>query len=280
MRRAPSAKEDGVEMNEMKTKRALMAMTLVVAVVAPAMGGETKERTEKTWVTATGGTTVIPPDAHVLFVGDEGGESFDLAELRDGETRTFGVGEKQVTVTRAGDVATLSRVSSDAEKSLEVKCKVGQDNCRVITFKDEPEKIMVVVEKTRECVNGIGDCEPLDIDVEKLGGNAKVRTIVRKVECDDQGNCQESSDVTSDAKIVKVLAHGDGPGDGTLAKIMMFHADDVAGDQVLMVCPEGDSTLHVAKDEADDTYLCPKHNVPMEKAPLPALKRKAPAQGK
>jgi len=256
-----------------------LAVTFVVAVVAPALGGETQSRTEKTWVSAADGAVALPADGHMLFVGDEGGESFDVAELQDGETRTFGVGEKQVTVTRAGDVVTLSRVSPEAEKNLEVKCNVNQDNCRVLTFKDEPEKVMIVVEKTRSCVNGIGDCAPVDIEVEKLGGDAaKIRTIVRRVECDDQGNCQEFSDVASGGKMVKVVADGGMHGDGSHAKVMMFHAGGLDGDQVLMVCPEGDSTLNVAKDEADQTYLCPKHNVPMEKAPL--LKRRAPAQSK
>ena len=35
--------------------------------------------------------------------------------------------------------------------------------------------------------------------------------------------------------------------------------------KVVLTCPEGDAKIHVEQEEAEDTFLCPKHSVPMEK---------------
>ena len=37
------------------------------------------------------------------------------------------------------------------------------------------------------------------------------------------------------------------------------------GEEVVLRCPEGDTTMRVDLDEADETYLCPKHSLPLEK---------------
>ena len=41
--------------------------------------------------------------------------------------------------------------------------------------------------------------------------------------------------------------------------------------KVHLRCPEGDSTIHVDKEEAGDVFLCPKHSVPMEQIKSPRL---------
>ena len=38
----------------------------------------------------------------------------------------------------------------------------------------------------------------------------------------------------------------------------------LASDSVLLRCTEGDATITVKKEEAKDTFLCPKHSTPME----------------
>jgi hypothetical protein len=43
-------------------------------------------------------------------------------------------------------------------------------------------------------------------------------------------------------------------------KMHMLHTDGAT-----LACPEGDATIHVKKEEANDVFLCPKHSVPMEK---------------
>jgi len=39
-----------------------------------------------------------------------------------------------------------------------------------------------------------------------------------------------------------------------------------SGSQASLRCPEGDVTMVVDRDEADETYLCPKHAVPLERS--------------
>jgi hypothetical protein len=59
---------------------------------------------------------------------------------------------------------------------------------------------------------------------------------------------------------MEIVADFDSPGHGD---VMIFHADPLDGKTVLR-CPEGDATVRVDEEEADDTFLCPKHSVPME----------------
>lgn len=216
-----------------------------IAMVAVLFAGLVSAADAK-WVTDDNQTIEIHAHADAMFF-DEGGESFDLAELRDGETRTFGVGDKQVTVARTGDVVTIARDESDDGRVLEFQCDTGKDNCQVITFADNPEKVMIMIQKTRECINGVGDCGDLDIAIGDIG-EAR-HAIIRTMKCGDAGSCQNFE------KII---------GGGPHHKMMFIHADE-QGDQVLLGCPEGDSKIHVTQEEAEDTFLCPKHSVPMVK---------------
>ncbi len=212
---------------------------------------------------------------HVLI---EDGEAFDLSDLADGETRVFGVGDKQVTVSREGDLATIRRARGAGDPEMEITCRLSSDTCKVITSEDDPSRVMLVIQKTRECENGVGDCddELLDLD---LGGEGHAVLVRKIVECDEEGNCEETADVTT---------HGDAHGhamiriedfEGSLPEDLVFVGEDgkwvgdtggkrvvVVGrdDRVALRCPEGDATMRVDKDEAGDVFLCPKHSVPLE----------------
>ena len=69
---------------------------LVVALVAVLFTGLVSAG-DAQWVAKDGEMVELHAHANAMFISDEGGEPFDLAELRDGETRTFGEGQKQVT---------------------------------------------------------------------------------------------------------------------------------------------------------------------------------------
>jgi hypothetical protein len=224
----------------------------VVALVAVLCTGPVSAGCAE-WVTDDDQRIEIHAHADAMFF-DENGESFDLAELQDGETRTFGEGQKQVTVARVGDVVTIVRDESEEKSKLEILCDTGRDTCKVITFSDDPEKVMIMIQKTRECVNGIGDCADVDIaigDYDGQGGHAVIRTV----KCDDTGNCEHFEKIGGGSEVITIR-------EGGPHKMMFVHADE-HGDQVLLRCPEGDSKIHVDKDEAADTFLCPKHSVPM-----------------
>ncbi len=162
----------------------------------------------------------------------------------------------------------IERVESDAA-NLELKCTIGRDTCQVVTFEDDPEKVMIVVKKTRECVNGIGDCDAMiDVELESLEDGGNVHAIVKKVQCDDAGNCEEFENVigSSEMKIITDLHHG-----GPHENVMVLRTDELGGDQVMLRCPEGDSTVRVDLEEAEDTFLCPKHSLKMEKSSGPMI---------
>jgi hypothetical protein len=201
------------------------------------------------WVSNEGKAKVIGSGMHAFFIDDEGGDRFDLADLRDGETKTFGSGDKQLTATRTGDEVALSRPAHGKESAMRVTCKLSSDHCSVVTFDDDPEKVMVIVQKTRECIDGEGDCDAdADVDiVSGVGGPGAHHVIVRKIECngDDCENLDEAGSADLPMKIVRVHS---GP-----------------SDRVTLRCPKGDTTMRVAPDEADKSYLCPKHSLRLEK---------------
>jgi hypothetical protein len=250
----------------------ILAVAAALCVGAAALAEEEKEHT---WVSAEGHAMALHAHHDAMFISEEG--AFDVAELQDGETRTFGEGDKQVTVTRDGDVVTINRMEKGEERQVEIECEVDRDTCKVMTFADDPERVMVIVKKTRECVDGEGDCEAtVDVHLDHLKLGKGMHTMIREVRCDDEGNCEEFEDVHAGGEVeITADVHADGHGN-----VMILKTSEMAGNKVVLVCPEGDSRVTVDKEEADDTFLCPKHSVPMEKGPEKVLIKKIRVQEK
>jgi hypothetical protein len=240
----------------MKGRRGTVGMMLAVAALgcaaAVAGGG--------VWVSSDGETHGTLEGGKVVLVG--GGEGFDLSQLADGETRVFGAGDHSVTATRRGDVATITRAASDDGQAVDVTCELGRDKCRIVTTASAPERVMIVVQKERTCVDGEGDCAEVSVDAADAMPGDGQRIEIRKVlRCEDPDHCEESEDLSGDPMMfISPLAGMDHP-DVHEFILAMPH-----GDSVLLRCPEGDATLRVKKDEAEQVYLCPKHSKPMQKA--------------
>lgn len=235
-------------------KQILGVFVLALAAVllaAPLVAGEGE------WVTDDHQTIAIHAVHDAMFFG-EGGETFDLSDLRDGETRTFGEGAKQITVDRLGDVVTIVREESGDEGKLEILCDAGKDTCQVITFEKDPEKVMIMIKKTRHCINDVGDCDGMNLTIDSIAGAG--HAIIKTVKCNDAGECEHFENVIGGPASVEIHEFKGGPHHN-----MMFISDGHA-DEVLLSCPEGDSRIHVGLEEAEDTFLCPKHSVPMVKA--------------
>ena len=202
------------------------------------------------WVSKDGHAHAVAAGMHAVFIGDEDGERFDLADLRDGETRLFGRGDKQLTARRSGDEVVLSRPARGDDSELRIVCRLSSDQCSVVTFEDEPEKVLLMVEKHRECAGDPADCEgPFDVDVLSGAGEPGRHVVIRRVECSGD-DCDELEDVaagTAAPHSIKILRSGD-------------------PDQVALRCPKGDTTMRVARADAEKTYLCPQHSLPLEKA--------------
>lgn len=256
---------------------ALASLMLVLAAAStPAEEG--------TWVTSSGQVHAIH-GSKAFFVSNDDAERFDLADLRDGETRTFGSGPGAVTVSRSGDEATITRVGSgDDVSTIDITCRLNDDTCTVLTFPNDPEKVMVAIEKERTCINGAGDC-----DFALGGGEGH---IIIDIDCDaDITDCSElhaihlqgladlhdnftveTEDDGNPSRIVIRRIGGIGTEEDNVfvTKIDfssiggMHRIHEIHGDRVMLSCSEGDATIMVEKDEADDTFLCPKHSTPME----------------
>jgi hypothetical protein len=243
----------------------LIGLAVIAATVITTAG-------DRVWVGKDGKTTALHPDAHAMFIGDDG-ERFDLADLADGETRTFGRGDKAITASRQGDAVTLTRPAVDDRRALDMTCRLSSDRCQIVTFADDPDRVMLIIEKTRECVGGAGDCD-VDVDVAHLGGTAAHLQLRKMMHCGDEGECEE---------IIEEI--GEGPHGHGVVKLEIDRAgvdpdDDVvvvrrlgldgptvffSDGRVALACPEGDTTMRVDKEEAEDVFLCPKHSVPLER---------------
>jgi len=268
---------------------ALASLVLVMAAVSTPAG-------EGTWVSDSGQVHAIR-GGNAVFVTEDDAERFDLSDLADGETRTFGSGPRAVTVSRSGSEATITRrASGDDVSAIEITCQLNDDTCTVLTFPSDPDKVMVAIEKERTCLDGAGDC-----DFSLAGGEGH---IVVDIDCDgdDGGDCNEihtmqleglaelhknfTVETTDDeggasSRIVIRRIGGDGAkedsvfvtraGTSVLGGMHRMHA--LHGDSVMLSCSEGDATIMVAKDEAEDTFLCPKHSTPMEQVKGPGTLR-------
>jgi hypothetical protein len=255
-------------------------MLLMTVGVASAADGE--------WVSNDGKVHKLSGNA--MFISEDGGDAdrFDLSEMRDGETRTFGVGARAVTVSRRGDVATISRSNSGGDVSkIDIACNLGEDTCTVVTFADDPEKVMVAIEKERVGVNGEGDCDAHPGEwMHEDGAHVIVEIDCDGEECDELQNLQldeiheglSSFVVKSDRMegdlnrvLIKRMTEGGedghnvfvqrlGEGSAVQRKLHRVHMNST-----MLRCPEGDATLSVTKEEAEETFLCPKHSTPLEK---------------
>jgi len=257
---------------------ALAGLVLVLAAGSAGAG-------EGKWVSDSGKVHVVR-GGNAVFVSDDNAERFNLSDLADGETRTFGSGFKAVTVSRSGDEASITRKGSgDDVSAIDITCSLDEDTCTVLTFPDEPEKVMVAIEKERICADGVGDC-----DMSFHEGHGEGHVVV-DIDCDAE-DCNEfrTMHLNGLAELhntftVEATADGDEPsrivirrvGDpgakednvfvtkmGASAMGGLHEIRALRGDNVMLRCSEGDATIMVEKEEADDTFLCPKHSTPME----------------
>lgn len=193
-----------------------------------------------------------------------GGERFDLAELADGEVRTFGEGEHRITAERKGDVITI--VVGDSEMVHDLKCDAAEDNCFVILSGDD-EKVKLMMTKGGE---GHGHMEQ-QVMVMALGDHEA-----------HGGHEMYFSDEDGERIDVTVSTHGEGghwvsKDDGNISVFVTRSGEGdphnnrilVRADGAMLRCPEGDTTMRLQKgDEDEGPFYCPKHDIKLEKVDL------------
>ena len=230
-----------------------------------------------TWTSDDGSVHVVPDGQHAVFFSTHGANEFNLADLADGETRTFGEGDRQITVHREGEIATITRDAAGEAEALDVTCELQRDTCTVMQF-DDSDRIMISIAKTRECVGGEGDCTDFVFGGGVHDGGHLAQVVVDAiVDCqpDGESECEDLHEILAYGgpaghRVIRIETTDDGEGAehstirlrGLSGGGNWIGADD---DSVVLRCSEGDATLTVDAEEADDIFLCPKHSTPLER---------------
>lgn len=212
----------------------------------------------------------LPLAAGGSWVSSDDGESFDLKDLADGETRTFGSGDDEIRATRSGDTIRIEVPGDDDAKMIELQCGDDDDECRVHVHGHDGANVVMIrrdghgdhkTVEVRRIVTGEGDHEVL-VDVDE---------IVRSV--------------TAAVGDIHVMAVGEGGGENVwitdegenivIEELAGPHGNLMfIGEPGEMVrCPEGDTTMRLDEADKDQSFYCPKHKVLMEKVDRPQVHR-------
>ena len=183
-------------------------------------------------------------------------EKVNLADLKDGETRTFGKDDQKVTASRDGDEITI-RIGGKGGEAKTLKCTVGKDSCYAMTVDGEGKNRVIVLNKS-------GDTTADRIMLREGDGSGEPMVVFSG----DGSGAGEVVVDASQAKWVDVDAEGGHP---AMVKVIRIHDDG----GLTLQCPEGDATLQLKKGEENSgPYYCPKHNLKMEKSKTPVIMKK------
>lgn len=255
------------------TRIAMIALTLAAAgwLGAPA------------WACGEGKVIKVGT-AGVWNLNADEGEGFNVADLADGETRVFGETDRQVTVTRNGDEVTISYPAGQEGSPVSVVCDLDRDDCRIVTFEEGPARTAIVIRKSTDCDDAAGDCARVLLTELSIGDEPTRMLIRKKIDCagDDCVEAEETVQIGGKQSFATVQVMTDGLTVAGSEDVMLLGQGEGAygfvvlgdGDGVVLRCPEGDTTMRVDREEADRTYLCPMHSLPLEKAPAAAIPRK------
>jgi len=163
------------------------------------------------WVSDDGAEHKI--GSHAIFI-DDGGDSYDLAELEDGETRVFGSGDKQITASRDGDIIAIASPEGGDGRAIRVECEVGRDSCKVTTFGENDEKVALMIKKSHSGQH------LMTIDEEILHGEHGEATIMitQVGGCEDDGE----ADCIGGEMVIEMIASVAG---GDLSKNVWVSGD-------------------------------------------------------
>ena len=190
------------------------------------------------------------------------GEQIDLSDLADGETRTFGQGERQITAVREGDLITIA--VGDTEMVSDFTCDAAKDSCFVILSGDgDAVKLLVTTgsegqghAEKKVMVMAFGDREH-DGDHEFVFSGEDSELVNVMVSTHGESHTWVSRD-DGDVRVF-VTRDGDGDGRSHVRRILL------RADTTMLRCPEGDTTMHLQEGEDEGPFYCPKHDIKLEK---------------
>jgi hypothetical protein len=201
----------------------------------------------------------------------------DLTQMKDGETRTFGEGKALITAARHGDNIEITLPGQDGEAAHTLTCKAGDEHCFVMANDDLGHGTVMVMRSA-----GGGAAENESFSWSSDPGDGATWTASAGDGKTGEHQIQIVAEADGEPGEVKVITVNGVDGEPGEMKVITLDGGDAEGFKMLsesaggphviriemkgttLRCPEGDATLHV--DDGDDAvYLCPKHNVAMEK---------------
>ncbi len=180
----------------------------------------------------------------MIVVGDGDVEKHDLADLYDGETRTFGEGEDAITASREGDSVIIKLPGKGGEVRT-INCTIGEGSCYAFTSSDSGKNTFVL----KNISEGEGEKKVEVIKIISGEGHEAHAEAMKWVGVDHDVIVSGGD---GDKAVVQVDRIG--------PSVMTF-----VGEGTRLRCPEGDTTMMLDLDADDEgPYYCPKHNIEMK----------------
>ncbi len=193
-------------------------------------------------------------------------QKFNLADLADGETRTFGEGDHAITATRNGDDVTITYKGDSKAGTHTLHCTAGKDSCFATILGTDGKTPMVMLSKSGPAG---GNSHPkVATKVVLLGDDADPKKLGDLDSDDESGDPMVVS--SDDSGMVWVTSDEDTSTPGTHSGVRVIKIVTDAG--TVLRCPEGDATLTLKKGEENTgPYFCPRHNLKMEPSKDPVV---------
>ena len=209
-----------------------------------------------------------------LVAGDhETMQTLKLEDLADGETRTFGEGDHKVTVTRNGDKLSLNVEGLEGihgkhvtigSAGHDIDCDADSGDCNV--WISEDGNVITLG------AGGIGGDAHANVIIEALAEGGDIEKEVHVIRIGEGGENTFTIDVNGEgagSHIVKMIGGGHHVGHGNG---MFITSGD--SDKTILRCEEGDTTMTVDSEEADEIFFCPRHKTELKQVGRKVIHKK------
>ncbi|GEM_PF-5575649 len=176
------------------------------------------------------------------------GDVVKLEKLEDGETRVIREGDPEITATRDGrTIRIVTKNDGSEQEIMEVLC-TGSDGC--------DDKILVRLDSdAAEDLDILTKVISSTISYESLSGDDGASPKKHVFVFQGAGENDDASNVFSGSHQI-FLSQAGGEEAGILQKLR----------SPLLRCPEGDATLRITEEDAEQAFFCPRHGIEMEKS--------------
>ena len=206
-----------------------------------------------------------------LVAGDHHAElqTLKLEDFADGESRTFGEGDHKVVVTRNGDKLSVKIDGLDGLHGKhvmiggaghDIECGSDDGDCNI--WVSEDGNIITLGE------GGIGGHAMFFSDD---GAHGDIEKEVHVVRIGEGGENTFTVDVEGEGgpHIVKMIGGGHHAAHGNA---MFITSGD--SDKTVLRCEEGDTTMTVDSERAEEVFFCPQHKTELKPVVRKVIQRK------